>query len=121
MGLLNIDYVVIGAHLGTVQLGFYLLAFNLCSWPVNMFSAPARRVSLPLFARLHAGETEASAAFVPVCTVLLLVTLPACLVLAALAEPVVRVVYGDVWLPAAGVLPWLMVLALVRVDRRARL
>jgi PST family polysaccharide transporter len=115
MALLNIDYVVIGAELGTVQLGFYLLAFNLCSWPVNMFSAPARRVSLPLFARLHAGETEASAAFVPVCTVLLLVTLPACLVLAALAEPIVGLVYGGVWLPAASVLPWLMVLALVRV------
>jgi O-antigen/teichoic acid export membrane protein len=115
MGLLNIDYVVIGSELGAVQLGFYLLAFNLCSWPVNMFSAPARRVSLPLFARLHAGETEASAAFVPVCTILLLVTLPACLVLAALAEPIVRIVYGDTWLPAASVLPWLMVLALVRV------
>ena len=115
MALLNIDYVVIGAELGTVQLGFYLLAFNLCSWPVNMFSAPARRVSLPLFARLHAGETEASSAFVPVCTVLLLVTLPACLVLAALAEPVVGLVYGEAWLPAASVLPWLMVLALVRV------
>lgn len=115
MALLNIDYVVIGAELGPVQLGFYLLAFNLCSWPVNMFSAPARRVSLPLFARLHSGETEASAAFVPVCTVLLLVTLPACLVLGALAEPIVGLVYGDVWLPAASVLPWLMVLALVRV------
>jgi PST family polysaccharide transporter len=115
MGLLNIDYIVIGAHLGTTQLGFYLLAFNLCSWPVNMFSAPARRVSLPLFARLHAGETDASAAFVPVCTILLLVTLPACLVLAALADPIVRIVYGDAWLPAAAVLPWLMVLALVRV------
>jgi PST family polysaccharide transporter len=115
MALLNIDYVVIGAELGTLQLGFYLLAFNLCSWPVNMFSAPARRVSLPLFARLHAGETEASSAFVPVCTVLLLVTLPACLVLAALAEPVVGLVYGEAWLPAASALPWLMVLALVRV------
>jgi PST family polysaccharide transporter len=115
MALLNIDYVVIGAHLGPVQLGFYLLAFNLCSWPVNMFSAPARRVSLPLFARLHAGETEASSAFVPVCTVLLLVTLPACLALAALAEPIVGIVYGDAWLPAASVLPWLMVLALARV------
>jgi len=115
MGLLNIDYVVIGAELGPVELGFYLLAFNLCSWPVNMFSAPARRVSLPLFARLHAGETGASSAFVPVCTVLLLVTLPACVVLAALADPIVEVVYGDVWLPAAAVLPWLMVLALVRV------
>lgn len=115
MALLNIDYVVIGAELGPVQLGFYLLAFNLCSWPVNMFSAPARRVSLPLFARLHAGETGASSAFVPVCTVLLLVTLPACLVLAALAEPIVGIVYGDTWLPAASVLPWLMVLALARV------
>ncbi len=115
MALLNIDYVVIGGQLGTVQLGFYLLAFNLCSWPVNMFSAPARRVSLPLFARLHAGETGASAAFVPVCTILLLVTLPACLVIGALAEPIVRVVYGEAWLPAAAVLPWLMVLALVRV------
>ena len=115
MGLLNIDYVVIGAQLGAVQLGFYLLAFNLASWPVNMFSAPARRVSLPLFARLHAGETDASEAFVPVCTLLLLVTLPACLVLAALARPIVQIVYGDTWLPAASVLPWLMVLALVRV------
>jgi len=115
MGLLNVDYVVIGAELGPVELGFYLLAFNLCSWPVNMFSAPARRVSLPLFARLHAGETGASSAFVPVCTVLLLVTLPACVVLAALAAPIVEVVYGEVWLPAAAVLPWLMVLALVRV------
>lgn len=115
MALLNIDYVVIGAELGPVQLGFYLLAFNLCSWPVNMFSAPARRVSLPLFARLHAGETGASSAFVPVCTLLLLVTLPACLVLAALAEPIVGIVYGDTWAPAASVLPWLMVLALVRV------
>ena len=101
MALLNIDYVVIGAELGPVQLGFYLLAFNLCSWPVNMFSAPARRVSLPLFARLHAGETEASSAFVPVCTLLLLVTLPACLALAALAEPIVAIVYGDTWRPAA--------------------
>jgi len=115
MALLNIDYVVIGAHLGPVQLGFYLLAFNLAMWPVNMFSAPARRVSLPLFARLHADKTDPSAAFAPVCSLLLLVTLPACLLLAAFAEPLVRLVYGDLWLPSAPVLPWLMLLALARV------
>jgi O-antigen/teichoic acid export membrane protein len=115
MALLNIDYVVVGAHLGPEQLGFYLLAFNLCMWPVNMFSAPARRVSLPLFAKLHAGKTDPSDAFVPVCALLLLVTLPACLVLAAFAQPLVQLVYGDTWAPAAAVLPWLMVLALARV------
>jgi O-antigen/teichoic acid export membrane protein len=115
MALLNIDYVVIGADLGPKDLGFYLLAFNLCMWPVNMFSAPARRVSLPLFAKLHAGKTDPSDAFVPVCALLLLVTLPACLVLAVFAEPLVRLVYGDTWAPSATVLPWLMLLALARV------
>jgi O-antigen/teichoic acid export membrane protein len=115
IAMLNLDYVVIGATLGPVALGFYLLAFNLSAWPVNMFSAPARRISLPLFARLHNGETDASAAFVPVCTLLLLVTLPACLILAVFAEPLVRTLYGGVWLPAATVIPWLMVLAVARV------
>jgi O-antigen/teichoic acid export membrane protein len=80
-----------------------------------MFSTPARRISLPLFSRLHAGETEASAAFAPVCAMLLLVTLPACLLLAVFAEPLIRIVYSDKWLPAAQALPWLMVLALTRV------
>ena len=45
------------------------------------------------------GETDASAAFVPVCALLLLVTLPACLVLAVFAGPLVETVYGPAWLP----------------------
>jgi PST family polysaccharide transporter len=113
--LLNVDYIVVGSAAGPVALGFYLLAFNLSSWPVNMFSAPARRVSLPAFARLHAGDGDASAAFVRACAVLLLVTLPACVGLAVFAEPLVRFVYGDAWVASADVLPWLMVLALTRV------
>lgn len=115
IALLEIDYIVIGAELGAVSLGFYLLAFNLSTWPVNMFSAPARRISLPLFARLHNGETSASEAFVPVCCALLLVTLPACVLLGVFAEPLVNLVYGDRWMPSAEVLPWLMVLAFTRV------
>ncbi|MEZ5062958.1 MAG: lipopolysaccharide biosynthesis protein [Solirubrobacterales bacterium] len=115
IALLEIDYVVIGAELGAVSLGLYLLAFNLSTWPVNMFSAPARRISLPLFARLHNGETSASEAFVPVCCALLLVTLPACILLAVFAEPLVDIVYGEQWLDSAQVLPWLMVLAFTRV------
>lgn len=116
MAMLNLDYVIVGAHLGPEALGLYLLAFNLSAWPVNMFSAPARRISLPLFARLHHGEaTDASSAFVRVFTVLLLITLPACLMLAVFAEPLVRVVYGEAWAPSAALLSWLMVLALTRV------
>ena len=35
--MLNVDYVVVGRVLGPVALGLYLLAFNLSSWPVNIF------------------------------------------------------------------------------------
>jgi len=113
--LLNVDYVVVGAHLDPAELGFYLLAFNLSAWPVNVFSAPARRVSLPAFARLDEGRSSASAAFVPACTALVVVTLPACLLLALFAGPLISLVYGDKWTASAQVLPWLMVLALTRV------
>lgn len=113
--LLNIDYVIVGAASNPATLGFYLLAFNLSAWPVNVFSAPARRVSLPAFARLAADRGDASAAFVPACTALVVLTLPACLLLALFADPLIHLVYGDKWSASASVLPGLMVLALTRV------
>ena len=109
--LLNVDYMIVGAHTTPAELGFYLLAFNLSSWPVNVISAPARRVSLPAFARLEADGGGASAAFVPSCAALVAATGPACLLGALLAGPLVALVYGDTWNAAAAVLPWLMVLA----------
>jgi PST family polysaccharide transporter len=114
-GLLNLDYVIVGNELGPTALGFYLLAFNLSAWPVNLFSAPVRRVSMPAFARLHENDTGAGAAFVRACTLLFLVTVPASMLLSIFAEPVIGFLYGDTWLPSAEVLPWLMVLATVRV------
>jgi O-antigen/teichoic acid export membrane protein len=113
--LLNLDYVVVGNTLGPTALGFYLLAFNLSAWPVNLFSAPVRRVSMPAFARLHENDSGAGAAYVRACTLLLLVTVPASMLLSLFAEPVIGFLYGDTWVPSAKVLPWLMVLATVRV------
>src|SRR5262249_52424473 len=40
---------------------------------------------------------------------------PACVLLAALAEPLIRIVYGQRWTPAAPVLTWLAILGLLRV------
>lgn len=42
-------------------------------------------------------------------------TVPLCVLLAALAGPIVELVYGERWLPAAAALPWLMGLGLVRI------
>jgi O-antigen/teichoic acid export membrane protein len=114
-GLLNVDYVIVGGLLGPTALGFYLLAFNLSAWPVNIISAPIRRVSMPAFARLHESADGASAAYLRACLLVLLVTAPISLLIAVFARPMIEFVYGDRWLESAAVLPWLMVLATVRV------
>jgi PST family polysaccharide transporter len=114
-GVLNVDYVVVGSILGPVALGFYLLAFNLSSWPVNMFSTAVRRVALAGFARIGDDRAALQDGFARALALLLGITLPVCALLAVLAGPVVRVVYGSQWAHAADALRWLAVLAASRV------
>lgn len=105
--VLDVDYVVITRMLGPVALGVYVLAFNLASWPVKMFSTSVRSVSLPGFARLLDQPERLEAAFTRSLSQLLAVALPVCALLAALALPAVRFVYGDRWSDASEALVWL--------------
>jgi len=114
--MLNVDYVVIGSMLGPVALGFYLMAFNLSSWPVNVFSVAARRVSLAGFSRLaESGSERFAAAFSKALALLMAATVPVCVLLGVMAAPLVEFVYGPKWAPAAGALRWLAVLGAARV------
>lgn len=113
--MLNAAYVVVGVSLDTTALGLYLLAFNLSSWPVNMLSTAVRRVSLAGFSRLQDDPVALRAGFVRSCTLLAAATLPICLLLGLLAEPLIRVVYGDRWSGAAPALAFLAVVAALRV------
>jgi O-antigen/teichoic acid export membrane protein len=113
--LLNADYAIVGNLLGPVALGYYSLAFNLSTWPVTLISQTVRRVALTGFAQVAGDPAALAAAFVRAFRLLLAATLPACLLLGLLAGPIVAVLYGPRWSPAAGVLGFLAVLAAVRV------
>ncbi len=113
--MLNIDYVVVGHLLGVEALGLYLMAFNLCSWPVNVISVTVRRVSLATFARAVGAPAQFRRTFLVGLTAILTATLAICVPLALLARPVLRVVYGPQWTPAATTLSLLCVFALGRI------
>ncbi|WP_063836876.1 oligosaccharide flippase family protein [Phaeacidiphilus oryzae] len=115
LGVVNVDTMVVGATMGKVALGFYVLAFNISGWPVRIISEAARRVSFAGFSRLAATPQALSAGFGRALGVLMAGTVPLCVLLAVLAGPVVGTVYGVRWLPAARALPWLMALGLVRI------
>ncbi|MFJ3631434.1 oligosaccharide flippase family protein [Streptomyces sp. NPDC090112] len=115
LGVVNVDTMVVGSTLDPLALGFYVLAFNISGWPVRIISEAARRVSFAGFSRLADSPGALAAGFGRAIGVVMAGTVPLCVLLAALAAPIVELVYGERWLPAAEALPWLMALGLVRI------
>lgn len=109
------DQLVVGKALGSTALGFYVLAFNLSSWPLHMFSQPLRSVAPAAFARLQHDPVAMRESLKSIVGLLAAVTLPVCLLLAGAAHPVIEFVYGARWSPAAAPLTWLALLAALRI------
>lgn len=113
--VLSVDYVVVGRLLGPVELGFYLLAFNLSSWPVTALSSTVRSVALPWFARLQHDPEQLPEGFLTSLGLVMAATIGVCVLLAALAGPLIRLVYGARWGHAADALVFLAALGAARV------
>jgi PST family polysaccharide transporter len=112
--LISIDNLVVARVLSPVELGFYVLAFNVSTWPMSAIGQSIRVVALPAFARLGSRAEQGRALAVitgPVWAVGLLLGLG----LAALSGPVIGVLYGDRWRPAATALAGLALFGAVRV------
>ncbi|MGI5284686.1 oligosaccharide flippase family protein [Nonomuraea polychroma] len=115
--LMNSSFIVVGAILGKVQLGYYLLAFNVSSWVPGLIGTALRYVSIPGFSRL-AEDPDADALTEGIRRTLpplVSFVLPVALVMATLAHPLVALLYGAEWDQAAGVLRFLAVLMVVRM------
>ncbi|HUD38889.1 MAG TPA: oligosaccharide flippase family protein [Streptosporangiaceae bacterium] len=111
----NADQLIVGHVLGATALGFYALAVNLAGWPVTMFSLPTRSVAPAVFSRLQHDKKAMRSGFVSVAGLLGAVTIPFCLLLAGAGLPIVAIVYGQRWVPAAAALTGLGVLSALRV------
>jgi len=108
--LLNVDNVVIARTVGALGLGFYVLAFNVSGWPMSALSQVVRSVGMPYFSRDGSGR-----AFAAIIALVCAAALPVGALLAVLAAPLIQVVYGEKWMPAAPVLAALGVYGGLRV------
>jgi O-antigen/teichoic acid export membrane protein len=111
----NVDYIVVGHLSNTTELGLYMLAFNVASWPSNLLTFAIRRVAIPGFARLQGDRAAFSAAFARSMGILVAILLLPCLLLATLSRPAIHFLYGPEWLPAATALTWLALVGSARV------
>jgi O-antigen/teichoic acid export membrane protein len=115
MLVFNVDSAIVGATLGAAMLGIYQLAFNISSWPVVGISQAVSRVSFAGFSRLADTPEKLADAFTRSLAMLMALTVPACVLLATVAKPLILVVYGQRWIDAAPVLSLLAMLGMLRV------
>lgn len=101
--LLNIDNVAVSRMVGPMALGFYVLAFNISSWPMNALGQAIRAVALPAFAQSK-NSAGRDRAFEHALALTWAVSLPAGVLLAVVAGPVVHLLYGERWAAAVPVL-----------------
>jgi O-antigen/teichoic acid export membrane protein len=115
LAIVNVDSVVVSRVLGVGALGFYVLAFNVANWPWTLLSMSIRQVSLPAFSRLSDDPKELELAFAHSLTLAGGLAVLGGVLLAALAGPLIGILYGSKWLPAVAALQWLAVFGALRV------
>jgi PST family polysaccharide transporter len=98
--LRNVDYILVGRWLGTRALGLYTLAFRLPQLVVEGVATIVGQVVFPAFSRLQDEPARMRAALARVLTITSLLIAPLGIGIALIADPFVRVFYGERWAPA---------------------
>ena len=100
----NIQLFFVGRVHGSQALGFYTVSHQVAFIPSSELIAPINRAVMPGYSRMATDVETLRSGFIDVISVILLIALPASLGLAAIADPLVRVVLGDKWLNAIPVI-----------------
>jgi lipopolysaccharide exporter len=103
------DYLLLGAFYGPAQVGIYFMAYSLSVQTVMLFSNSLGGVLFPTLSKLQSEPRRQRAAFIRAARMMTLLTMPASVALAVVADPLVRIIFPEKWLP---IIPILQVLAI---------
>ena len=105
----NIYTILIGKYFSSAQLGFYNRADNLKQLPVSNLSTALNKVTFPLFAKLRDNDIKLKEVYQKLMKLVIFVIAPVLFLMMVVAEPLIRFLLTDKWLPAV---PYLQVLVL---------
>ena len=106
LGLLNVDYIIVGHVLGPVALGLYSLAYRICYMPYLAISVVANGAVFPYYCRLPSREAIGRASESTI-SLINAVVIPWFAGLALFADHIV--ILGSKWAPAAGAVRFLAI------------
>ena len=106
LGLLNVDYIVVGHILGPVALGLYSLAYRICFMPYQAIAVVANGAVFPYYCRLPSREAIGRASESTI-SLINAVIIPWFAGLVLFADYIVLL--GSKWAPAAGAVRFLAI------------
>ncbi len=106
------DKFIGGKMLGNHQLGYFAVASQIASLPIQKISGLLNAIAFPAFARVHAGEDADKVRdyLLTATRILAIAAFPVFFGMACTAQPLIETLLGEKWLPAA---PLLQLLGLV--------
>ena len=110
----EIDSAVIGKVLGHHELGYYTLAFSIVHMTTTQLAKVAAGIMMPAYSKLQGNVPGLRRAYLRTLTLVMFAVLPAALGLMIVADPLIHVVYGEQWMPAARLLQLLAWFGLFR-------
>lgn len=91
------DYVVLGFLSSKLEVGIYYFAFKLSAQPLLVLAGNFTGVLFPTLVKLRSETERQVAAAVKAAYLLSYIVMPLCFLQAALAEPGLRLLFGDKW------------------------
>lgn len=113
--LLNVDYALISRLLGATQLGIYVLAFNVATWPSSLLGFMISTISIPALSRVKHDPERFKNAVTGALRAISLIVFPMSAFILALARPLVLTLYGAKWSASAEVLSILAIYGAVSI------
>jgi O-antigen/teichoic acid export membrane protein len=96
----NAYVIIIGKYFAPAQVGFFNRADTLKQLPVSNISNVLNKVTFPLFAEVKDDDARLKDMYIRIMQMVLFFVAPILLIMAALGEPLFRLLFTEKWLPA---------------------
>jgi lipopolysaccharide exporter len=106
----NMDKLIIGSLLGTQQLGFYSMAYQLAVKPIQILNPVITRVAFPAFARIQTDRERLKNWYLEAIQIIAVSVFPLYMGMIVLADPSLTLLLGSGWQPSVLVFRVLAVL-----------
>lgn len=97
----NLDNLLVGAMMGSAQLGYYDKAYKVMQYPLNYLTGIFSNVLQPYLSEYQNDKSRLYESWLGICRVLAVVGMLAAALIVVFSKEILLVMYGDQWIVAA--------------------